>query len=248
MKKLLALIAVVVLMTASGVAQTTAGYVPEFTNSSGAVANSAIFQSGSDIGIGTTTPAATLHVVSTSTSAGFVDVYSNTLNAVMFATRAARGTPGSPAVVQAGDIIGGFTGRGWTGPVSGSTGGFSGGRGALIIHANETWLTTAQSTYMQFNTTALGAAAQSERMRLDNAGNLGIGTSNPGGTPPSPLPAPVTLEVNGNVKLTAGSGGGVTFQDGTKQSTAAVAGVALRLAGRFGDGGRHGGGADGGRE
>ncbi len=227
MKKLLALIAVVVLMTASGVAQTTAGYVPEFTNSSGAVANSAIFQSGSDIGIGTTTPAATLHVVSTSTSAGFVDVYSNTLNAVMFATRAARGTPGSPAVVQAGDIIGGFTGRGWTGPVSGSTGGFSGGRGALIIHANETWSTTAQSTYMQFNTTALGAAAQSERMRLDNAGNLGIGTSNPGGTPPSPLPAPVTLEVNGNVKLTAGSGGGVTFQDGTKQSTAAVAGVAL---------------------
>ncbi len=72
MKKLLVLIAVVVLMTASGVAQTTAGYVPEFTNSSGAVANSAIFQSGSDIGIGTTTPAATLHVVSTSTSAGFV--------------------------------------------------------------------------------------------------------------------------------------------------------------------------------
>ena len=149
-----------------------------------------------------------------------MDVYSNTLNAVTFATRAARGTPAAPAVVQAGDIIGGFTGRGWTGPVSGSTGGFSGGRGALIIHANETWSTTAQSTYMQFNTTALGTNYQAERMRLDNAGNLGIGTSNPGGTPPSPLPAPVTLEVNGNFKLTAGSGGGVTFQDGTTQTTA----------------------------
>ncbi len=198
----------------------TTNYLAKFTSATDVENSSLVYDSGTAVGIGTTAPAATLHVVSTSTSAGFVDVYSNTLNAVMFATRAARGTPAAPAVVQAGDIIGGFTGRGWTGPVSGSTGGFSGGRGALIIHANETWSTTAQSTYMQFNTTALGAAAQSERMRLDNAGNLGIGTSNPGGTPPSPLPAPVTLEVNGNVKLTAGSGGGVTFQDGTKQSTA----------------------------
>ncbi len=205
----------------------TTNYLAKFTSATDVENSSLVYDSGTAVGIGTTAPAATLHVVSTSTSAGFVDVYSNTLNAVMFATRAARGTPAAPAVVQAGDIIGGFTGRGWTGPVSGSTGGFSGGRGALIIHANETWSTTSQSTYMQFNTTALGAAAQSERMRLDNAGNLGIGTSNPGGTPPSPLPAPVTLEVNGNVKLTAGSGGGVTFQDGTKQSTAAVAGVAL---------------------
>src|SRR5208283_5406101 len=146
--------------------------------------SSMVYDSGTAVGIGTTAPAATLHVVSTSTAAGFVDVYNNTLNAVTFATRAARGTPTSPAVVQAGDIIGGFTGRGWTG-----SGGFSGGRGALIIHANETWSGTAQGTYMQFNTTALGTAYQAERMRLDNAGNLGIGTSNPGGTPPSPLPA-----------------------------------------------------------
>ncbi len=165
-------------VTTSGASLTN--YLAKFTSATNIENSSLVYDSGTAVGIGTTAPAATLHVVSTSTSAGFVEVYSNTLNAVTFATRAARGTPSSPAVVQAGDIIGGFTGRGWTGPVSGSTGGFSGGRGALIIHANETWSTTAQSTYMQFNTTALGAAAQSERMRLDNAGNLGIGTSNPG--------------------------------------------------------------------
>ena len=135
-----------------------------------------------------------------------MDVYSNALTGVTFSTRSARGTPTSPAVVQAGDVIGGFTGKGWTG-----SGGFSGGRGALIIHANETWSSTAQSTYMQFNTTALGTAAQTERMRIDNAGNVGIGTSNPGGTPPSPLPSPAVLEVNGNVILTAGSGGQMIF-------------------------------------
>jgi hypothetical protein len=41
-------------------------------------------------------------------------------------------------------------------------------------------------------------------------GNVGIGTTAPG--------AP--LEVNGSVKLTSGSGGSITFQDGTAQSTA----------------------------
>lgn len=42
------------------------------------------------------------------------------------------------------------------------------------------------------------------------SGNVGIGTATPG----------ATLEVNGNVKLTSGSGGSITFQDGTTQTTA----------------------------
>lgn len=42
------------------------------------------------------------------------------------------------------------------------------------------------------------------------AGNVGIGTTNPG----------AKLEVSGNVKLTAGSGGSITFQDGSVQTVA----------------------------
>ena len=189
-------------------------YLAKFTGTPGDIENSLVYDSGSGVGIGTTTPAAVLHVVSSMSAAGLVDVYSDKLNAVPFATRAARGTPTAPAVVQTGDVIGGFTGKGWTGGA-----GFSGGRGALIIHANETWSGTAQSTYIQFNTTALGTIFQAERMRIDNAGNVGIGTSNPGGTPPSPLPSPVVLEVNGNIKLTANSGG-LVFADGSTQTTA----------------------------
>ena len=45
---------------------------------------------------------------------------------------------------------------------------------------------------------------------MDQNGHIGIGTTSPG--------AP--LEINGNLKLTAGSGASVTFPDGTVQSTA----------------------------
>lgn len=44
----------------------------------------------------------------------------------------------------------------------------------------------------------------------NSSGNVGIGTTAPG----------AKLEVDGNVKLTAGSGASITFQDGTVQSTA----------------------------
>ena len=69
MKKLLAMVLVVVLMAVAAVGQ-TAGYVPEFTNSSGSLANSAIFQLGSNIGIGTASPLFNLHVTSTTDPGG----------------------------------------------------------------------------------------------------------------------------------------------------------------------------------
>ena len=197
---------------------TTAGttnYLAKFTSTAGDIENSMVYDTGTAVGIGTTAPAAALHVVSSSAAAttpaaGFVDTYSsgaNGLTAVSLVTRAARGTPTIPAAVTTGDVIGGFTGRGYY-MTSPTTGAFSGGRGSLIIRANEPWTPTAQSTYIQFNTAPLGQAFQTERMRIDNAGNVGINTTNPGGAPVLPLAAPVVLEVNGNVKMTAGSGGG----------------------------------------
>jgi len=47
-------------------------------------------------------------------------------------------------------------------------------------------------------------------LTLTSKGLVGIGTTTPG----------ASLEVNGNVRLTAGSGAAITFQDGTVQSTA----------------------------
>ena len=49
-----------------------------------------------------------------------------------------------------------------------------------------------------------------ERMRVDATGNVGIGTTSPN----------AKLEVTGNIRLTSGSGASMTFADGTTQTTA----------------------------
>lgn len=49
-----------------------------------------------------------------------------------------------------------------------------------------------------------------ERVRISSTGNVGIGTPNPSST----------LEVDGNITLTQGSGASIKFPDGTVQSTA----------------------------
>ena len=66
-------------------------------------------------------------------------------------------------------------------------------------------------------TMVLNSASGSENIFLDSTGssyfmggNVGIGTTTPG----------TKLEVDGNVKLTSGSGASITFQDGSVQSTA----------------------------
>ena len=67
------------------------------------------------------------------------------------------------------------------------------------------------SAALTFSTKTPGgdAHALTERMRIDHLGNVGIGTAAPG--------AP--LEVAGNVKI-SGTGSGLTFPDGTTQTTA----------------------------
>lgn len=58
--------------------------------------------------------------------------------------------------------------------------------------------------------TVNGNSPEAEAMRITPDGKMGLGTSGPG----------AKLEVNGNVKLTSGSGASITFADGTTQSTA----------------------------
>jgi hypothetical protein len=96
------------------------------------------------------------------------------------------------------------------------TTGFSGtSRANIKFFAAENWTDAAQGGYVTVSTTPIGSNANAtERLRITDAGRVGIGTTTPG----------VKLEVNGGIKLTSGSGGAITFADGTVQTTAVTGG------------------------
>jgi hypothetical protein len=131
-----------------------------------------------NVGIGTSTPAAKLSVVSDnppSNGAIFNDVYSNTNNPIIIMRRA-RGTLSAPSAVLAGDFLGLFGARGY-----GSTGFASTNRAVIRFVASENWTDTAQGTLMSFHTNVNGTTTGVERMRITDAGNIGIGTTTPTG-------------------------------------------------------------------
>jgi hypothetical protein len=174
-------------------------YLAKFTSAT-KIENSVIYDTGTAVGIGTTTPAAMLHVSTTTPPAAYFDVYSGSpttvLSTMPTVNRAVRGTPPGtspgPSAVQLNDYLAGMAARGY-----GTTGFASGGRAALRMQAAEAWTDQYQGTFMSFWTSATHSITSVEHMRIDPVGNVGIGTQTPA----------ATLEVNG----TAQFDGPVTF-------------------------------------
>ena len=91
-----------------------------------------------------------------------------------FITRRANGTAASPTALAANNTIFQFAARGY-----GATGYSTGGRAQFLFAASEDWTDTAQGAHITFLTTTNGTATALERVRIDNAGNVGIGTTSP---------------------------------------------------------------------
>jgi hypothetical protein len=197
-------------VTTSGSALTN--YLAKFTSTTD-IENSLIYDTGTAVGIGTTTPAAMLHVATTTPPAAYFDIYSGSptkaLSTMPTVNRAARGTPPGtspgPSAVQLNDYLVGMAARGY-----GTTGFASGGRAALRMQAADAWTDQNQGTFMSFWTSATQSTVSVEHMRIDPLGNVGIETTSPG----------QRLEVNGSIASTASSGGSLIFQDGSTQTTA----------------------------
>ncbi|MCM2354916.1 MAG: tail fiber domain-containing protein [Pseudobdellovibrio sp.] len=144
------------------------------------------------VGIGTSAPVTTLHVVSKQSAAavhpdraGFVleaegtsvggriaaKVYSDTENPLFVAYRA-RGTKANPQPLLSGDLITaispvGFDGSNWQ-------------TGAHVrFHTTENWNGSAIGSAISFRTVTNGTSTTLDRMRIDHNGNVGIGTSTP---------------------------------------------------------------------
>lgn len=150
----------------------TVGHLGKFTTTTD-LGNSVVFEAGSAVGVNTTVPLAGFHAVATSAPGALFDVYANSLGALPVVYRAARGTPGAPLPLQTDDILGGLAVRGYA-PT-----GWTAGRGQVMFKAAEAWTDTGHGTYLQFTTTPVGSTGWAERMRIDPAGNVGIGTSAP---------------------------------------------------------------------
>jgi hypothetical protein len=179
-----------------------AGRMPVFTDTSGDMGNSLLFQSGAYVGIGTTTPSFNFHVIS-QTDPAAITVEGYGLVGINFMGRRAEGTLAKPTALLAGDNIMAMQGRGY------GTTGFSGGsRAYMKFFAAENWTDSNQGTYISLATTAKGSSTSAERLRITDAGNVGIGTATPG----SPL------TVAGAIQSTSG---GFIFPDGSVMNSAA---------------------------
>jgi hypothetical protein len=186
----------------------TLGYVPYFYDASGDLQNSSIFQATTgNVGIGTTNPAAMFTLVGTNPSIR-LENYSNTPgDSPNFNFYTGRGTPTAPLPTQGGDNLGQFASAGYNGAA------FPGSKVKVTFLSTENWTASANGTAMTFATTLNGTTSRAERMRIDNTGNVGIGTT----TPAYPL------SVNGTIQSATG---GFKFPDGTTQTTAAAGGAA----------------------
>lgn len=182
--------------------------------------NNNIYFNAGNVGIGTTAPTSRLTVSGNSatlpapTTTGAVAQFANAdgtgarvlidgfAGAPAVDFRRAGTTAVSPSALLSNEIMGAVA---WSG--YGSTGYNTAARAFIRGNAAENWSDTAQGAYLTFGTAAKTTTTTIERMRIDDAGNVGIGTS-----PSYPL------DVAGVIHST----GGFRFPDNTVQTSAAT--------------------------
>ncbi|MEI7426031.1 MAG: hypothetical protein WCK16_03860, partial [Candidatus Moraniibacteriota bacterium] len=129
-----------------------------------------------NVGIGTMSPQAKLAVsgLSSDTTAS-VNVYRyGGSSGGTFLGLQARGTEANPTATQLGDNLFFLGARGY-----GATGFPGASRAAVAMYASQIWNNASQGTYITFETTPNNSTTRTERLRILDNGNVGIGTTSP---------------------------------------------------------------------
>ncbi|HZH29579.1 MAG TPA: tail fiber domain-containing protein [Pyrinomonadaceae bacterium] len=218
-------------LSAAAAGTGTANKLAKWVDGTGTLGDSALTETGGNVGVGTSTPAYPFHIASagagtpTDQGSGTLLVDNTSSQPLGHAAVFKNSNPANS------DIVARFQSEYATGVVpafgafkffrrvntAGNGNGFHfslnnsannekeyGGYAAAI----ESNTAGAERGALTFLVTSNGAIRQ-ERMRLNSAGNLGLGTSNPA----------QRLEVVGNIQL-AGANNGIIFPDGSKMTTA----------------------------
>ena len=186
------------------------------------------------LGIGISNPEAKLHVVNTDgPTAGIFDNYSNNLAYTnsLFGRKfsgtllAPRRTKSGAAIVRLG-AGGGYAPDDVTvaTPVSAF-------RARIELSAVEDWTTTAQGTKITFATTLAGTKIRTERLVIEDSGNIGIGTL----TPKSKLEIAGPISTAISTKLadyTITEDDSMVLLDGTANTVTATLPTAVGITGR----------------
>ncbi|MBJ6751585.1 hypothetical protein [Geomonas anaerohicana] len=128
-----------------------------------------VVTAGGNVGIGTSTPANALNVVSV---AGPVAQFINTVGGSSGAGFVAGSDPGR--AVLSGERLG-YILLGGSKDAAHTMGNSTG----IAGFASENWSSTTAGAYLQFLTTANGGTTRTEKMRVDHNGNVGVGTTSP---------------------------------------------------------------------
>jgi hypothetical protein len=138
-------------------------------STSGVNAERMRIDSAGNVGVGTTSPIAPMHLAGTSSPMMIFDYYASNTNSSLFLGRKARGTITSPTAVLSGDSIAAVAARGY-----GATAFSSASNGLIAFWAAENFTDAAQGTYITFETVPIGSTSRAERMRIDGSGNTTI--------------------------------------------------------------------------
>lgn len=91
-----------------------------------------------------------------------------------FSSFSSRGTSASPTASQLGDTLYVSGGRGFGATIYGSN-----SKGAVLVSASQNWTDSNQGAYLTLETTPNNSTTRAERVRVDQNGNVGVGTTSP---------------------------------------------------------------------
>jgi hypothetical protein len=192
-------------------------YVTTAINANGlwSKSGSNISYSAGNVGIGTTSPSALVHILKEGAGAYYSSAsYRDSAYAGGFIFGHARGTASAPSFLNDGDRIASIFFKSFDGNAGNDVTAQNSNAATIEIFSEGASSGSSTPGRIVFSTTPSGATGVSERMRISSTGDVGIGTTTPA----------YKLDVNGSLNATSLYLNGTVFSPTSNTTTVATTG------------------------